>query len=91
MPPTAKQLPTLGYLHKVVCDCLGLWSSDNEDVTFLVTATEKERRAALRQAFEAIRKEDGMYESLDDLVAVTTQLAPTDSQKAKKAEPSKPM
>ncbi len=85
MPPTAKQLPTLGYLHKVVCDCLGLWNSDNEDVTFLVTATEKERRAALRQAFEAIRKEDGMYGSLDDLVAVTTQLAPTDSQKAKKS------
>lgn len=85
MPPTTKQLPTLGYLHKVVCDCLGLWNSDNEDVTFLVTATEKEQRGALQQAFEAIKKEDGMYGSLDDLVAVTSRLAPTDSQKVKKS------
>lgn len=85
MPPTTKQLPTLGYLHKVVCDCLGLWNSDNEDVTFLVAATEKERRGALRQAFEAIKKEHGMYGSLDDLVAVTSQLAPMDSQKVKKS------
>jgi len=85
MLPTTNQLPTLGYLHKVVCDCLGLWSSDNEDITFHVAATEKDRRTALRQAFEAIKKEDGEYGSLNDLVAVTTQLAPGDTQKVKKS------
>lgn len=85
MLPTTDQLPTLGYLHKVVCDCLGLWNSDNQDVTFQVAATEKDRRAALRQAFEAIKKEDGNYGSLSDLVAVTTQLAPKDAQKVKKS------
>ncbi|MFV3372461.1 hypothetical protein ACNFH5_30190 [Pseudomonas sp. NY15435] len=85
MLPTTDQLPSLGYLHKVVCDCLGLWSSDNQDVTFQVAATEKDRRAALRKAFEAIKKEDGKYGSLSDLMAVTTQLAPKDAQKVKKS------
>lgn len=84
MLPTTNQLPTLGYLHKVVCDCLGLWSSDNEDITFHVAATEKDRRTALRQAFVAIKKEDGTYGSLDDLVVVTTQFAPKDAEKVKK-------
>lgn len=85
MLPATNQLPTLGYLHKVVCDCLGLWNSDNEDITFHVAASEKDRRTALRQAFEAIKKEDGMYGSLDDLVVVTNQLAPKDTQKVKKS------
>lgn len=85
MLPTTDQLPTLGYLHKVICDSLGLWNSDNEDVTFHVTATEQERRTALRQAFDAIKKEDSVYGSLDDLVAVTTQFAPKDSQSVKKS------
>jgi hypothetical protein len=86
MLPTSNQLPTLGYLHKVVCDCLGLWNSDNEDITFHVAASEKDRRTALRQAFDALKKEDGiMYGSLDDLVVVTTQLAPKDTQKVKKS------
>lgn len=85
MLPTSNQLPTLGYLHKVVCDCLGLWTSDNQDVTFNVTATEKDRRAALQKAFQSIKKDDGLYGSLDDLVAVTTQLAPKDAQKVKKS------
>lgn len=86
MPSTPNQMPTLGYMHKVVCDCLGLWSSDNEDITFDVAASERERRAALRMAFEAIKDEDGlMYGSIDDLVAVTTQLAPKDTQKVKKS------
>jgi hypothetical protein len=83
---TSNKLPTLGYVHKVVCDCLGLWNSDNEDITFHVAATEKDRRAALRQAFEAVKKEDGTgYGSLDDLVVVTSQLAPKDTQKVKKS------
>ena len=86
MLPTTNKLPTLGYLHKVVCDCLGLWNSDNEDITFDAAATEKERRTALRQAFEAIKKNDDMYGSLDDLVVVTTQLAPKDTQKVKKSK-----
>ena len=86
MLPTTNQLPTLGYLHKVVCDCLGLWNTDSEDKTFHVAASEKDRRTALRQAFEAIRKEDGMYGSLDDLVVVSTQVAPKDTQKVKKSK-----
>lgn len=85
MLDTTNQLPTLGYLHKVVCDCLGLWNSDNEDVAFHVAATEKERRAALRQAFETIQQEGGGYGSLDDLIAVTTHFAPKDTQKLKKS------
>lgn len=85
MLPTTNQLPTLGYLHKVVCDCLGLWNSDNEDITFHVTATEKDRRTALRQAFEAIKKDNGMYGSLDDLAVVTAQFSPKDTQKVKKS------
>lgn len=85
MLQTTNQLPTLGYLHKVVCDSLGLWNSDNEDITFHVAATEKDRRTALRQAFEAIKKEDGMYGSLGDLVVATTQFAPKDTQKVKKS------
>ncbi|MEH6386401.1 MULTISPECIES: hypothetical protein [Pseudomonas] len=84
MLPTSNQMPTLGFLHKVVCDCLGLWTSDNQDVTFKVGATEKERRTALRQAFESIKRDDGMYGSFDDLIAVTVQLAPKDTQKVKK-------
>ncbi|WP_153053789.1 hypothetical protein [Delftia acidovorans] len=82
---TTNQLPTLGHLHKVVCDCLGLWSSDNEDVTFHVAATEKERRTALRQAFEKIKKEGSGHGSFDDLIAVTTHFAPKDTQKVKKS------
>ncbi len=85
MLPTTNQLPTLGYLHKVVCDCLGLWSSDSDDVSFHVAATEKDRRKALRQAFEAIKNESGAYGSLDELVAVTTQFAPKHTQKVKKS------
>lgn len=84
MLATTNQLPTLGYFHKVLCDCLGLWNIDNEDITFHVAATEKERRTALQRAFEAIKKQDGRYGSLDELVVVTTQLAPKDAQKVKK-------
>ncbi|WP_412479596.1 hypothetical protein [Azonexus sp. IMCC34839] len=85
MLPTTNQLPTLGYVHKVVCDCLGLWNSDNEDVTFHVAATEKDQRAALRQAFEAIKKEDGGYGTLEELISVTTQFAPKETQEVKKS------
>ena len=83
---TTNQLPTLGYVHKVVCDCLGLWNSDNEDVTFHVAATEKERRAALREAFATVKREDGTYGSHDELIAVTTRLAPKDAEKVKKSK-----
>ena len=67
-------------LHKVVCDSLGLRNSDNEDLTFHVTATEQERRTTLREAFDTTKKEDGVYGSLVDVVAVATQFAPKDSQ-----------
>jgi hypothetical protein len=73
------------YLHKIVCDCLGLWHSDNEDVTFHVSATEKERRKALRQAFEAIKKEDGTYGSFEEVKATTEQFTPPDTRKVKKS------
>lgn len=85
MLPTTDQLPTLGFLHKAVCDCLGLWNSENEDFTFHVSATEKERRAALRQAFKAVETDNGTFGSLDDLAVVTAQLAPKDAQKVKKS------
>lgn len=84
MQPSTNQLPTLGHLHKVVCDCLGLWNSGDEDVTFHVAATEKDRRTALRQAFEAIQKENGRYGSFDELIAVTAHFSPKDTQKVKK-------
>ena len=86
MLPTTNQLPTLGYIHKVVCDCLGLWNSDNEDITFHVAASEKDRRSALLQAFKAIKNDDGMYGSRDDLLVVTTQLAPKDTHQVKKSK-----
>ncbi|MHA6578459.1 hypothetical protein [Pseudomonas yamanorum] len=72
-------MPTLGYFNKVACDCLGLWARDNIDVTFTVHATEKSRRAALHEAFETIKKADGVYGSLNKLVAVTTQIAPQEA------------
>jgi hypothetical protein len=83
--PTIHQLPTLGYMHKVVCDCLGLWNSDNQGVTFNVSATEIDRHTTLQQAFQAIKKDDGLYGPLSDLVTVTAQLAPKDAQKIKKS------
>ena len=84
MALTDHKMPTLGYFNKVVCDCLGLWASDNNDITFTVPATEKSRRAALHEAFEAIKKADGIYGSLNDLVAVTTQIAPQEATLTKK-------
>lgn len=33
MLPTLDQLPTLGFLHKAVSDCLDRWNRDNEDLT----------------------------------------------------------
>ena len=85
MLPTTNQLPTLGYLHKIVCDCLGLWHSDNDDVTFQVPATEKERRKALQLAFQAIKKEDGTYGSFEEVNAATAQFAPPDKREVKKS------
>lgn len=56
MKPANYQLPTLGQFTKVLCDCLGLWSSNGIDVEFHVPASEKARREALRSAFELIKK-----------------------------------
>ncbi len=86
MNSTTHQLPTLGAFHKVVCDSLGLSSSTDQDVTFNVTASEKDRRKALQQAFEEIKKDDGTYGTLEDLVVATAQLAPKDAQKVKKSK-----
>jgi hypothetical protein len=78
------KMPTLGHFHKVVCECLGLWGSENTDVIFTLSATEESRRAALRSAFEAIQKTEGMYGTLDELVAVTTKIAPPEATLTKK-------
>lgn len=86
MSPTAFQFPTLGQFNKVLCDCLGLWSSDGKSVEFHVPASEKARREALRSAFEAIKRENGTYGSLDELVSVTTQIAPESKQEVKKSK-----
>lgn len=85
MQSTTNKLPTLGHVHKIICDCLGLWNSDNEDVAFHIDATEEDRRAALRQAFEEIRKEDGTYGNLENLLEVTNRLAPEGTRLAKKS------
>ncbi len=84
MKPANYQLPTLGQFTKVLCDCLGLWSSNGIDVEFHVPASEKARREALRSAFELIKKDNGTYGSLDELVSVTTQIAPESKQVIKK-------
>jgi hypothetical protein len=68
-----------------VCDCLGLWNSNTDDVTFNVSATEKEQRIALRQAFEAIKKETGTNGTINDLAEVTAQIAPEAKEKVKKS------
>lgn len=84
MKPANYQLPSLGQFTKVLCDCLGLWSSNGTDVEFHVPATEKARREALMTAFESIKKDNGTYGSLDELVSVTTQIAPESKQEIKK-------
>jgi hypothetical protein len=77
-------MPTLGDFHKVVCDCLGLWASENNDVIFTVPATEKSRREALSKAFDKVKKTDDLYGSHEELVAVTTQIAPKNATVTKK-------
>lgn len=79
-----QRMPTLGYFHKMVCDCLGLWASDNKDIIFNVPATEKERRKALSDAFDAIQRDDGSYGNHDDLISITTKIAPEQEQAVKK-------
>lgn len=88
MKPANYQLPTLGQFSKALCDCLGLWSSNGIDVEFHVPASEKARREALISAFELIKKDTGTYGSLDELVSVTTQIAPESKQEIKKTRPS---
>lgn len=85
MLPTTNQLPTLGYLHKVVCDCLGLWNSENEDITFHVSSTEKEIRTQLRRAFETIKKDDNTYGSLDDFAEATSKFVLAGGARSKKS------
>jgi hypothetical protein len=78
------QLPSLGYFHKILCECLCIWNSDNENINFNVSATESERRTALNQAFDLIKREGEKYGSFDELVTVTSQLAQKDAVKEKK-------
>jgi len=75
-----QHMPSLGYFNKVICDSLGLWSSNIKDIQFNVPATEKERRAALIEAFNAIKKDDGSYGSLNDLISHNTSKHPKDKE-----------
>lgn len=86
MPPIDFRFPTLGHFNKVLCDCLGLWSSDGKTVEFHVPAGEKARREALSSAFEAIKRENGTYGTLDELLSVTTKIAPESKQEIKKSK-----
>lgn len=85
MSATDFQFPTLGQFNKVLCDCLGLWSSDGKSLEFYVPASERARREALKSAFDAIKRENGTYGSLDKLVSVTTKIAPESKLEIKKA------
>lgn len=84
MSTTDFQFPTLGQFNKVLCDCLGLWGGEGKSVEFHVPASEKARRGSLRSAFETIKRDNGTYGTLDDLVSVTTQIAPKSKQEVKK-------
>jgi len=84
MSLTIQRMPTLSYFNKVMCDCLGLWSSETKDIVFNVPATEKERRKTLSEAFDSIRRDDGLYGSLDELISVTTKTSPKQKEVVKK-------
>lgn len=76
MSSMTKSMPTLGYFNKVICDCLGIWSSEKNDILFNVPATEEERRKKLKEAFDSIRKADGSYGGLNELLSITTKTSP---------------
>lgn len=71
-----QRMPTLGYFNKIICDSLGLWSSDPKDISFYVPANEEERKKALQDAFCAIKNDDGSYGTISELISVTTETAP---------------
>jgi len=80
------QMPTLGHFNKVVCDSMGLWTSQDKDITLSVPAKEKQRREALKMAFSEIQKEDGSYGGLDELVSVTSRISPKQRIDIKKSK-----
>ncbi|QFS88958.1 MULTISPECIES: hypothetical protein [unclassified Marinobacter] len=71
-----QRMPTLGYFNKIICDSLGLWSSDPKDISFNVPANEEERKKALQDAFCAIKNDNGSYGTISELISVTTETAP---------------
>ncbi len=84
MSSSIQKMPTLGHFNKVVCDSLGLWASENKNIVFNVPAKEKERRKALSEAFSAIKRKDGSYGDLDDLISVTMKTSPQQREEVKK-------
>lgn len=78
------KMPTLGYFNKVVCDSIGLWTSQDKGITFSVPAKEKQRREALKIAFSEIQKEDGSYGGLNELLSVTSRISPKQRNEIKK-------
>lgn len=73
MVSSIQQTPTLGHFNKIICDCLGLWSSDKKDILFEVPPTEAKRRKALLEAFATIEKEGGSYGSLTEVLSETKE------------------
>lgn len=71
-----QKMPTLGYFNKMICDSLGLWASDPRDISFNVPANEEERKKALRDAFRVMKKDDGSYGTLSELISVTSETSP---------------
>ncbi|MDK9556071.1 hypothetical protein QQF73_00440 [Marinobacter sp. M216] len=71
-----QKMPTLGYFNKIICDSLGLWSSDLKDIYFDVPANEEERKKALQDAFCVTKKDDDTYGTLSELISVTSEISP---------------
>jgi len=77
----AKQhMPSLGFFNKLLCDSLELWSSENKDIQFNIPASEKERREVLKEAFNSIKKYNGSYGGLNELISHTTNIYPKNKE-----------
>jgi len=79
-----QKMPTLGYFNKMICDSLGLWSSDPKNITFDVPANEEERKKALQDAFSVIERDDGSYGTLSELISLTSKKSPGEKEIARK-------
>ncbi|NRB39735.1 MAG: hypothetical protein HRU20_14930 [Pseudomonadales bacterium] len=67
-------IPTLGLFNKIILDGLGLW--DSSEIEFEVPATEKERQAALKKAFDENLLENGCYGPRESVTKSIEEYAP---------------